>query len=136
MKRKLGRAFAVGLLRIISAWRRWFLVPMRRSWYRKIPTAMITGSEGKTTTSRMLAHILREADFTVGLVTTDGVMIGDRLVTKRDWAGYRGHRIALNDRSTTAAVLETARGGLLKWGLFACRQDGDQSRHYYFPSLS
>jgi len=88
----------------------------------RIPIAAITGTNGKTTTSRMLAHILRSAGDaigikTVGLVTTDGVHVDDQLVGKGDFAGGTGARVLLRDPSVEAAVLETARGGIVKSGL-------------------
>ncbi|MGI9522041.1 MAG: Mur ligase family protein [Hyphomicrobiaceae bacterium] len=91
---------------------------MRRRQFGNMPTAMITGSNGKTTTSRMLARILTHVGYNVGLATTDNIVIDGKVVVKGDWAGYRGHHVALSDPSTTAAVLETARGGLLTHGLY------------------
>ena len=88
----------------------------------RIPIAAITGTNGKTTTSRMLAHILRIAGSdigieNVGLVTTDGVHINGDLVAQGDFAGGTGARVLLRDPSVDAAVLETARGGIIKSGL-------------------
>ncbi len=88
----------------------------------RIPIAAITGTNGKTTTSRMLAHILRIAGSdigieNVGLVTTDGVHINGDLVAKGDFAGGTGTRVLLRDPSVDAAVLETSRGGISKSGL-------------------
>jgi cyanophycin synthetase len=88
----------------------------------RIPVAAITGTNGKTTTSRMLAHILDHAGpdigvGVVGLVTTSGVTIDGRLVAKGDFAGGTGARILLRDPAIDAAVLETARGGIIKSGL-------------------
>ena len=88
----------------------------------RIPTAAITGTNGKTTTSRMLARILREAGGeigvgTVGLVTTHGVTIDGALVAKGDFSGSSGARIVLGDPLVEAAVLETARGGIITGGL-------------------
>lgn len=88
----------------------------------RVPTAAITGTNGKTTTSRMLARILRQSGAeigvgTVGLVTTHGVTIGDVLVAKGDFSGGTGARIVLGDPLVEAAVLETARGGIITGGL-------------------
>lgn len=88
----------------------------------RIPVAAITGTNGKTTTSRMLAHILRIAGKdigieNVGLVTTDGVHINGDLVAKGDFAGGTGARVLLRDPSVDVAVLETSRGGIIKSGL-------------------
>jgi cyanophycin synthetase len=83
----------------------------------RIPVASITGTNGKTTTSRMLAHILKTAGHTVGMTSTDGVYIDGRLSVKGDMTGPTSARIVLRDPSVDIAVLETARGGLLRSGL-------------------
>ena len=101
--------------------RPYLIVPARRIFGRRIPTAMITGTKGKTTTTRMLAHILSKAGHRVGFASTDGVVINGNYINRDDDAGYYGAHIVLTDRSITAAVLETARGGLLKWGLYIDR---------------
>jgi cyanophycin synthetase len=72
---------------------------------------------GKTSVCSMLASVLATAGHTVGLVTTDGVRVGDEMVLEGDVAGPNGHAVALRDPLTTAAVLETARGGILKKGI-------------------
>lgn len=82
-----------------------------------IPIAAITGTNGKTTTSRMLAHILKLAGHTVGLASTDGVYIDGRLSVDGDMTGPMSARMVLRDPTVDAAVLETARGGLLRRGL-------------------
>ena len=84
---------------------------------RRIPIAGITGTNGKTTTSRMLAHILKGAGHTVGMTSTDGVYIDGHLSVKGDMTGPVAARIVLRDPSVDMAVLETARGGLVKRGL-------------------
>lgn len=83
----------------------------------KIPIACITGTNGKTTTSRMLAHILKLAGHTVGLTSTDGVYIDGKLTVKGDMTGPVAANMVLRDPTVDAAVLETARGGLLKRGM-------------------
>lgn len=83
----------------------------------RIPIAAITGTNGKTTTSRMLAHILKGAGHTVGMTSTDGVYIDGHLSVKGDMTGPVSAHIVLRDPSVDFAVLETARGGLLKRGL-------------------
>ena len=83
----------------------------------RIPIASITGTNGKTTTSRMLAHILKTAGHTVGMTSTDGVYIDGRLSVKGDMTGPTSAHIVLRDPSVDIAVLETARGGLLRSGL-------------------
>ena len=83
----------------------------------RIPIAAITGTNGKTTTSRMLAHIFKLAGHTVGLATTDGVYIDGNLTVKGDMTGPLAAQMILRDPSVDAAVLETARGGLLRRGM-------------------
>jgi cyanophycin synthetase len=83
----------------------------------RIPIASITGTNGKTTTARMLAHILKLAGHTVGLTTTDGVYIDGQLTVKGDMTGPIAARMVLRDPSVDIAVLETARGGILRRGL-------------------
>ncbi len=83
----------------------------------RIPIAAITGTNGKTTTARMLAHIQKMNGHTVGLTTTDGVYIdGERTVTG-DMTGPKSAQMVLGDPSVDLAVLETARGGLLRAGM-------------------
>ena len=82
-----------------------------------IPIACITGTNGKTTTSRMLGHILKMAGYTVGLTTTDGVYIDGKLTVSGDMTGPVAAQMVLRDPTVDAAVLETARGGLLKRGM-------------------
>jgi cyanophycin synthetase len=84
---------------------------------RRIPIAMVTGTNGKTTTARMCAHILRAAGHRVGLCSTQGIWIGDELVEEGDYAGPGGARAVLRHPGAGAAVLETARGGLVRRGL-------------------
>jgi cyanophycin synthetase len=83
----------------------------------RIPIASITGTNGKTTTSRMLAHILKTAGHTVGMTSTDGVYIDGRLSVKGDMTGPASARIVLRDPGVDIAVMETARGGLLRAGM-------------------
>ncbi|MFL9913072.1 cyanophycin synthetase [Paraburkholderia sp. RL17-337-BIB-A] len=84
---------------------------------KTIPIASITGTNGKTTTSRMLAQIMKLAGYTVGLGTTDGVYIDGRMTRAGDMTGVSSARMILADCAVDAAVLETARGGLLRRGL-------------------
>jgi len=96
-------------------------VPIRSAIGTSIPVAMITGTCGKTTTTRMLAHILSESGHDVGYTSTDGVVINGKLISEGDSSGYRGAHAVMSCRSITAAVLETARGGLLHSGLYINR---------------
>ena len=83
----------------------------------RIPIAAVTGTNGKTTTARMLAHILKLAAHTVGLGTTDGVYIDGERTVPGDMTGPQSAQMVLRDPSVDVAVLETARGGLLRAGL-------------------
>jgi cyanophycin synthetase len=83
----------------------------------RIPIIAVTGTNGKSTTARMVARILREDGKTVGLTTTSGVYIGDRLVRVADASGPKSARMVLANPTVDAAVLETARGGILREGL-------------------
>lgn len=83
----------------------------------RIPVAAITGTNGKTTTARMTAHILKMAGYRVGMTSTDGVYIDGRLTVAGDMTGPSSARMVLRDPSVDAAVLETARGGLVRSGL-------------------
>ncbi|HEX9942257.1 MAG TPA: cyanophycin synthetase [Thermoanaerobaculia bacterium] len=83
----------------------------------RIPIAAITGTNGKTTTTRMVGHILKLAGCTVGMTTTDGVYIDGELTVSGDMTGPWASHLALRDPSVDAAVLETARGGIVRTGL-------------------
>jgi len=83
----------------------------------RIPLAAITGTNGKTTTSRMVAHILKMSGKKVGLTTTDGIYVDGERVLKGDMTGPWSARVVLTDPTLEAAVLETARGGILREGL-------------------
>jgi cyanophycin synthetase len=83
----------------------------------RIPIAAITGTNGKTTTSRMLAHIMKASGKIVGLTSTDGVYVDGKLSVKGDMTGPKSAQIVLRDPSVDFAVMETARGGLVRSGL-------------------
>jgi cyanophycin synthetase len=83
----------------------------------KIPVAAITGTNGKTTTSRMLASIMASAGFTTGMTSTDGVYIDGHLTVKGDMTGPTSAQIVLRDPSVDFAIMETARGGIVRRGL-------------------
>ncbi|MSP26443.1 MAG: cyanophycin synthetase [Myxococcales bacterium] len=83
----------------------------------RIPTAAITGTNGKTTTCRMVAHILKMSGKRVGLTTTDGIYVDGERVLQGDMTGPWSARVVLTDPTLEAAVLETARGGILREGL-------------------
>lgn len=82
-----------------------------------IPLALVTGTNGKTTTTRLLARIAKEAGFFAGFTTTDGIAIDGQIIDAGDWTGPGGGRVILRNRGVDFVVLETARGGLLRRGL-------------------
>ncbi len=83
----------------------------------RMPIAALTGTNGKTTTARMLAHVLGMAGYHVGLTTTDAVYINGSLTMKGDMTGPKAAAMVLHDPDVDVAVLETARGGILRAGL-------------------
>lgn len=83
----------------------------------RIPLVAITGTNGKTTTARMVAHILKMNGERVGLTTTDGIYIDGQLYMKGDMTGPWSARVVLKDPTVDSAVLETARGGILREGI-------------------
>jgi cyanophycin synthetase len=83
----------------------------------RIPVAAITGTNGKTTTSRMLAHVMKSSGHVVGMTSTGGVQIDGRITVKGDMTGPKSAQIVLRDPTIDFAVLETARGGILRAGL-------------------
>jgi len=83
----------------------------------RVPIAAITGTNGKTTTARMLAHITKMAGYTPGLTTTDGVYIDGQRTVSGDMTGPVSARMVLADPQIDIAVLETARGGLIRAGM-------------------
>lgn len=83
----------------------------------RIPIIAVTGTNGKTTTTRLISHIMKEAGRRVGYTTTDGVYVNDELLMKGDCGGPKSARLILKDPTVDTAVLECARGGLLRTGL-------------------
>lgn len=84
---------------------------------RRLPIVSISGTNGKTTTTRLVAHILREAGKRVGMTTSDGIVVNGVMVEKGDWTGFGGARQVLERDDVDIAVLETARGGILLRGI-------------------
>ena len=82
-----------------------------------IPIVAITGTNGKTTTTRLIAHIAKQEGYKVGYTTSDGVYIQNRLLMKGDCTGPVSAEFVLKDPTVNFAVLECARGGLLRAGL-------------------
>ncbi len=83
----------------------------------RIPIVSITGTNGKTTVTRMVAHILKMNGERVGMTTTDGIYIDGQLYMRGDMTGPWSARMVLKDPTVDAAVLETARGGIIREGL-------------------
>jgi cyanophycin synthetase len=83
----------------------------------EIPVLAVTGTNGKTTTTRLLAHLFRHTGKTVGFTTTDGIYLNNRLVMEGDMTGPFAANVILSNPTVDVAVLETARGGLLRAGL-------------------
>jgi UDP-N-acetylmuramyl tripeptide synthase len=88
-----------------------------------IPMVLVTGSNGKTTTVRLLASVMKAWGRTPGLCSTDNIVIGADVVDRGDWSGPMGARAVLRDPRVEVALLETARGGILRRGLSVERAD-------------
>jgi len=83
----------------------------------RVPIVAVTGTNGKTTTSRMIAHIMKGLGRKVGMTSTDGIVIDERLVVKADASGPKSARMVLQNPRVDFAVMEVARGGILREGL-------------------
>ncbi len=83
----------------------------------RVPIFSITGTNGKTTVTRLIAHILKNSGCTVGFTTTDGTYIGNNLIVSGDNTGPVSAQLVLKDPTVEVAVLETARGGIIRSGL-------------------
>jgi UDP-N-acetylmuramyl tripeptide synthase len=93
------------------------------SAFKDVPSGLVTGTNGKTTTVRIAAHIVRSAGHNVGFSSTDYIAINDRIVDRDDWSGPGGARKVLRETDVDVAILETARGGLLRRGLGVDKAD-------------
>ena len=89
----------------------------------RIPIISVTGTNGKTTTVRMIAHILKLMGRRVGMTSTDGIVIDGRLIRKGDMSGPRSAQMVLQNPTVDTAVFEVARGGILREGLGYDRND-------------
>lgn len=89
----------------------------------RIPIVAVTGSNGKTTTVRMIAHILKGLGHKVGMTSTDGIFVDGRMVRKADASGPRSASTVLQNPAVDLAVFEVARGGILREGLGYQRND-------------
>ena len=83
----------------------------------RIPIIAVTGSNGKTTTTRMIAHIFRGIGRKIGMTSTDGVYIDERLVKRVDASGPKSAQMVLQNPRVDMAIFEVARGGILREGL-------------------
>jgi cyanophycin synthetase len=83
----------------------------------RIPIVAVTGTNGKTTTTRLVACMAQQHGYSTGFTTTDGIYLNKELIYKGDCSGPSSARVLLNDPAVEFAVLETARGGLLRSGL-------------------
>ncbi len=83
----------------------------------RIPIISVTGTNGKTTTVRLIAHIMRMSGKNIGCTTTDGIYIQNQLLYKGDCSGPESARFVLRDPTVDCAVFETARGGILRSGI-------------------
>jgi cyanophycin synthetase len=83
----------------------------------RIPIIAISGTNGKTTTTRLMAHLVKTMGYKVGFTTSDGIYIQNRMLEKGDCTGPRSAEFVLKDPTVNFAVLETARGGILRSGL-------------------
>src|SRR6185369_12035517 len=83
----------------------------------RIPIISITGTNGKTTVARMIGHVLGTTGLCVGMTTTDGIYIQSERVVNGDTTGPQSAKVVLGDPAVEVAVLETARGGILRRGL-------------------
>jgi len=89
----------------------------------RIPVVAVTGTNGKTTSARMIAHIFKGMGRKVGMTSTDGVVIDERLVIRADASGPKSARMVLQNPRVDFAVFEVARGGILREGLGYERND-------------
>jgi cyanophycin synthetase len=120
-------AVSVGMGRRSRTWTRAELPSVASVPWDKvgeIPIVYITGTNGKTTSTRMTARILQAAGHRPGFTSSDGVVVDGELIEKGDWTGPGAARCVLRHPDVDIAVLETARGGLLRRGLVVDQCDG------------
>lgn len=99
--------------------------PAELNWstFGSVPLALVTGTNGKSTTVRMIAAIMTAAGYKAGLTSSDFIRVGKRMVNQGDYSGSGGARILMRQPDVEMAVLEVARGGLLRRGLGVERAD-------------
>jgi cyanophycin synthetase len=112
---RMHLAPAVGLPRNVAAPVIDMLYPPGKDC--RIPIIAVTGTNGKTTTTRLIAHIVKNNGFRVGFTTSDGIYVQNSMLTKGDTTGPVSAEFILKDPTVEFAVLETARGGILRSGL-------------------
>ena len=83
----------------------------------RIPIISITGTNGKTTVTRMIGYVLGKSNLCVGMTTTDGIYVGSEQIVEGDTTGPQSAQVVLSDPAVEVAVLETARGGIIRRGL-------------------
>jgi cyanophycin synthetase len=110
----LGRSTA---RREVSGLRATALGPLAHLPRPRIPIVAITGTNGKSTTTRLITHIAARAGRTVGMTNSDGIYVRGELVEAGDWTGFGGASRILAEPGVDLAVLETARGGILLRGI-------------------
>lgn len=100
-------------------------IPDELQWdqHHDVPVGLVTGTNGKTTTVRLATHIVRAAGKNVGLSSTDWIAVNERVIDRGDWSGPGGARAVLREQEVDVAILESARGGLLRRGLGVDRAD-------------
>ena len=84
---------------------------------RRIPVVSVTGTNGKSTVTRLITHVLLRAGRHVGTTTSDGIMVDERMIDPGDWTGPGGAQVILRRNDVDVAILETARGGLVLRGM-------------------
>lgn len=82
-----------------------------------IPVISVTGTNGKTTTTRLIAHVLRKIGYNIGMTSTDGIFFNEKCIHKGDDSGFNSAKTILMNKDVDIAVLETARGGIIRKGL-------------------
>jgi len=100
-------------------------IPDSLEWdeFHDVPIGLVTGTNGKTTSVRLATHIVRASGQNVGLSSTDWIAVNDHVLDRGDWSGPGGARAVLREKEVDVAILEVARGGLLRRGLGVERAD-------------
>ena len=103
--------------REVAALRATALGPLPNLPRPRIPIVAVTGTNGKSTTTRLIAHVMAAAGRTVGMTNSDGIFVDGELVEAGDWTGFGGASRILAEPGVDVAILETARGGILLRGI-------------------